>query len=208
MINTILMVGFWAVFAILAGLVGFPWTFISRKIDLLYSMAMWGAWHGVRVAGVRVQVLGLNRLDPKRTYVFMSNHASLLDPPILVPLIPRRTSVLVKKELFRIPILAQAMRMGSLVPVDRTNRESAIASLRAAQQVLNAGINMTIFIEGTRSQDGRLLPFKKGPFYLAEESGVPIVPVTISGSHELMPKDKWQITPGIVTVHFHPRIEP
>src|SRR5581483_4614846 len=207
-IRTFAMLGFWALVVPFAALVGFPWTLLTGEIDLLYWLGTRIAWAGVRLAGVKVKVVGLDRLDPQRTYIFMSNHASLLDPPILVPLIPRRTSVLVKKELFRIPILAQAMRMGSLVPVDRTNRESAIASLRAAQQVLNAGINMTIFIEGTRSHDGRLLPFKKGPFYLAEESGVPIVPVTISGSHELMPKDRWQIIPGIVTVHFHPRIEP
>ena len=208
MIRSAMMLAFWAVFALITAVIGFPWTFISGKIDLLYAMAMWGAWHGVRLAGVRVQVAGLDRLDASATYIFMSNHASTLDPPILVPLIPRRTSVLVKKELFRIPLLAQAMRMGSLVPVDRSNREAAVASLRAARNVLKAGINMTIFIEGTRSYDGRLLPFKKGPFYLAEESGVAIVPVTIAGSHTVLPKKKLAVAPGIITVHFHPAVNP
>ncbi len=208
MIHTLIMMTFWAVFAVIAGLVAFPWTFISGKIDLLYAMAMWGAWNGVRLGGVRVQVIGLDRFDHHRTYIFMSNHASILDPPILVPLIPRRTSVLVKKELFRIPILSHTMRIGSLVPVDRSNREAAITSLRAAEDVLRAGINMTIYIEGTRSFDGRLLPFKKGPFYLAQESGLPIVPVTIAGSHKLMPKTTLKITPGTITVIFHPPIDP
>ncbi len=207
MIHTLIMMSFWAVFAVIAGLIGFPWTFISGKIDLLYALAMWGAWNGVRLTGVGVKVIGLDRLDHARTYIFMSNHASILDPPILVPLIPRRTSVLVKKELFRIPILAQTMRIGSLVPVDRSNREAAITSLRAAKDVLRAGINMTIYIEGTRSYDGRLLPFKKGPFYLAEESGLPIVPVTIAGSYKLMPKKTLKLTPGTITVIFHPPIE-
>lgn len=207
MIHTLIMMTFWAVFAVIAGLIAFPWTFISGKIDLLYAMAMWGAWNGVQVGGVRVEVVGLDRFDHNGTYIFMSNHASILDPPILVPLIPRRTSVLVKKELFRIPILAQAMRIGSLVPVDRSNREAAITSLRAAKDVLRAGINMTIFIEGTRSYDGRLLPFKKGPFYLAEESGIAIIPVTITGSYKVLPKKRLGVTPGTITVIFHSPIE-
>jgi 1-acyl-sn-glycerol-3-phosphate acyltransferase len=204
MIRTTIMFVFWAVFAVVAAVVGFPWTFISGKVDFLYRLCMWGAANGVRVAGVPVKVVGLDQLDPQRTYIFMANHASTLDPPILVPLIPRRTSVLVKKELFRVPILGQAMRMGSLVPVDRSNRDAAIASLRAAAQVLTTGINMTIFIEGTRSYDGRLLPFKKGPFYLAEESGAPIVPVTIAGSQKVMPKKSMGIGTGEVRVIFHP----
>jgi 1-acyl-sn-glycerol-3-phosphate acyltransferase len=207
MIHTLIMMGFWAVFALFGAVVGFPWTFISGKIDFLYRISMWGAWTGARLAGVRVRVIGLDRLDPKRSYIFMSNHVSAIDPPILVPLIPRRTSVLVKKELFRVPILGQTMRMGSLVPVDRSNREAAIASLRAAAEVLRTGISMTIFIEGTRSYDGRLLPFKKGPFYLAEESDIPIVPVTISGSQKVMPKGRWAVTPGVITVIFHAPIQ-
>lgn len=203
MIRTLIMFGFWTLFAPVAAVLGFPWTFISGKVDFLYRICMWGAATGVRLAGVRVQVVGLDQLDPKQSYIFMSNHASIIDPPVLVPLVPRRTSVLVKKELFRVPILAQAMRTGSLVPVDRSNREAAIASLRAASHVLATGINMTIFIEGTRSYDGRLLPFKKGPFYLAEESHMPIVPVTIAGSSEVMPKKSMKISAGVITVTFH-----
>jgi 1-acyl-sn-glycerol-3-phosphate acyltransferase len=111
--------------------------------------------------------------------------------------------VLVKKELFRVPILGRAMRMASLVPVDRSNRDAAIASLRAAADVLAAGIPMTIYVEGTRSLDGRLLPFKKGPFYLAMESGVPVVPVTIVGTHYILPKRRFSIRQGEVTVVFH-----
>ena len=152
--------------------------------------------------------VGLDKLDPSRTYIFMSNHVSNVDPPILMPLIPRRMSIMVKKELFRYPILARLMRFGSLVPVDRGNRESGIAAVRAAAEVIRQGLNMTVYVEGHRSFDGRLLPFKKGPFYLAEECGVPIVPVTIVGSHHVMPKRRFAIKPGTVTVIFHPPIEP
>jgi 1-acyl-sn-glycerol-3-phosphate acyltransferase len=209
MIRTIVMLAFWALAAPFAALIGFPWTFIVGNVRLLYRMFMFGAFAGVRLAGVRVQTVGLDQLDPARTYIFMSNHVSNLDPPITIPLIPRRTSVMVKKELFSYPILGHAMRLGSLVPVDRGNRDAGIASVRFARQVLlEQGINMTIYVEGHRSFDGKLLPFKKGPFFLAMECGVPVVPITIKGTHYIMPKARFAINPGVVTVIFHPLIEP
>jgi 1-acyl-sn-glycerol-3-phosphate acyltransferase len=207
-IRTIAMLTFWGMAAPVAALIGFPWTFISGDIRLLYSMFMWGAWNGVRLTGVRVETVGLERLDAAGTYIFMSNHVSNLDPPILIPLIPRRTSVMVKKELFTYPILGRAMRMGSLVPVDRGNRDAGIEAVKAAKKVVGQGLNMTIYVEGKRSFDGKLLPFKKGPFYLAMECGVPVVPVTIAGTHYAMPKKRFAIRPGTVKVIFHEPIEP
>jgi 1-acyl-sn-glycerol-3-phosphate acyltransferase len=207
-IRTIAMLTFWGMAAPVAALIGFPWTFISGDISLLYSMFMWGAWNGVRLTGVRVATVGLDQLDAAGTYIFMSNHVSNLDPPILIPLIPRRTSVMVKKELFTYPILGRAMRMGSLVPVDRGNRDAGIEAVKVAKQVIGQGLNMTIYVEGKRSFDGKLLPFKKGPFYLAMECGVPVVPVTIAGTHYAMPKKRFAIRPGTVKVIFHEPIEP
>ncbi|HKU22067.1 MAG TPA: lysophospholipid acyltransferase family protein [Terriglobales bacterium] len=208
MIRTLLMLTFWLLLVPLAALIGFPWTFLTGKVDVLYWLGTRIAFAGVRLAGVKVKVVGLDRLDPGAPYIFMSNHVSNLDPPILVPTIPRRTSVLVKKELFRVPILGRAMRLASLVPVDRSNRDAAIASLRAAAEVLARGIPMTIFVEGTRSFDGRLLPFKKGPFYLAMESGAPVVPVTIVGTHHILPKRRFSIRRGEATVVFHSPLNP
>ncbi len=208
MIRTIVMLTFWGLAAPVAALIGFPWTFVTGDIRLLYRMFMFGAWNGVRLTGVRVRAVGLDELDPARTYIFMSNHVSNLDPPIITPLIPKRTSVMVKKELLSYPILGRAMRMGSFVPVDRGNRDAGIESVRIAKQVVEQGLNMTIYVEGHRSSDGKLLPFKKGPFYLAMECGVPVVPVTITGTHELMPKGRFAIKPGTATVIFHPPIEP
>ena len=208
MIRTIAMLSFWGLAAPVAALIGFPWTFISGDIRLLYRMFMFGAWNGVRLAGVRVETVGLDQLDPERTYIFMSNHVSNVDPPILIPLIPKRTSVMVKKELFSYPILGPAMRMGSLVPVDRGNRDAGIAAVKAAKEVVQQGLNMTIFVEGKRSFDRKLLPFKKGPFYLAMECGVPVVPVTILGTHYIMPKTRFAIKPGTAKVIFHAPIEP
>jgi 1-acyl-sn-glycerol-3-phosphate acyltransferase len=206
-IRAIVMLGFWAALLPVAALLGFPWTLISGDVSFLYRIGMWGAWTGVRVAGIRVKTVGLDKLDSTRTYIFMSNHVSNVDPPILLPLIPRRTSVMVKKELFRYPILGRVMRFGSLVPVDRGNRDAGIGAVRAAAEVIRSGVNMTIYIEGHRSRDGKLLPFKKGPFYLAEECAVPVVPVTIVGTHDAMPKGRFAIKPGNVTVIFHDPIE-
>jgi 1-acyl-sn-glycerol-3-phosphate acyltransferase len=207
-IRGVVMLGFWALLLPVAAVLGFPWTLLTGNVNFLYRMGMWGAWTGVRIAGVRVQTLGLDKLDPQRTYIFMSNHVSNLDPPILLPLVPRRTSVMVKKELFHYPILGRVMRFGSLVPVDRGNRDAGIGAVRAAAEVIRSGVNMTIYVEGHRSFDGRLLPFKKGPFYLAEECSVPVVPVTIVGTHAAMPKGRFAIRPGTVTVIFHDPIEP
>ena len=208
MIRTILMLIFWALAAPLAAIIGFPAAFIMGDVRVLYRLFMWGAWAGVWITGVRVQTVGLDRFDHSRSYIFMTNHVSNLDPPIQIPLIPKRTSVMVKKELFKVPILGRAMRMGSLVPVDRGNRDAGIEAVRAAKSVVEQGLNMTIYVEGHRSFDGKLLPFKKGPFYLAMECQVPIIPITIVGTHYTMPKARFAITPGTVKVIFHPPIEP
>ena len=208
MIRTIAMLVFWALAAPLAALIGFPASFIMGDFRVLYRLFMWGAWAGVWITGVRVETVGLDQFDHSRSYIFMTNHVSNIDPPIQVPLIPRRTSVMVKKELFKVPILGRAMRMGSLVPVDRGNRDAGIEAVRAAKAVVNQGLNMIIYVEGRRSFDGKLLPFKKGPFYLAVECGVPVVPMTIVGTHYAMPKARFAIKPGLVKVIFHPPIQP
>ena len=199
---------FTCVFTLLGALVGFPATWLTGSADTLYAIAMWIAGTGLSIAGVRIEVDGLDLIDSDATYIFMCNHVSNLDPPILIPKLPRRTSVLVKKELFQVPILGRAMLMGDLVPVDRRNREAAVSSMKDAEQVMARGLNMTVFPEGTRSPDGRLLPFKKGPFYLAMDSSVPVVPVTILGSELLMPKGSSTIHPGMVRLIFHAPISP
>lgn len=209
MIRTLIMLIFWALAAPIAAIIGFPATFIMGNVRVLYRLFMWGAWAGVWITGVRVKTVGLDGFDHSRSYIFMTNHVSNLDPPIQVPLIPRRTSVLVKKELFKFPILGRAMRMGSLVPVDRGNRDAGIEAVRAAKSVIvEQGVNMIIYVEGKRSFDGKLLPFKKGPFYLAMECGVPVIPITIVGTHYTMPKARFSIRPGLVKVIFHEPIEP
>ncbi|HEV3513157.1 MAG TPA: lysophospholipid acyltransferase family protein [Candidatus Sulfotelmatobacter sp.] len=208
MIRTIIMLLFWALAMPFAAIVGFGWAFLAGDIGPLYRLFNWGAYAGVWLTGVRVDIVGRDQFDHSRTYIFMTNHVSNLDPPIQIPLIPRRTSVMVKKELFKTPILGPAMRLASLLPVDRGNRDAGIEAVNAAKEVIGKGINMTIYVEGKRSFDGKLLAFKKGPFYLAMECGVAVIPMTIAGTHYAMPKKRFSIKPGRVKVIFHPPIEP
>jgi 1-acyl-sn-glycerol-3-phosphate acyltransferase len=191
-----------------AALIAFPWTFMTGKVGFLYFIGMGLAHWAARIAGAKIKLVGFENIDPAGTYIFMSNHVSNLDPPVLVPLIPRRTSVLAKKEIWRIPILGKALDLAEIVPVERSNRDAAMQSIRRAGEVMQHGINMTIYPEGTRSPDGRLLPFKKGPFHLASETGFPIVPVTILGTEEMMPKGRNIVKSGTATLVFHPPIDP
>ncbi len=207
MIRTVVMLAFWGIALPFAGLIFIPWSLIVGDISLMYRVFMWGALAGVRLAGVQVHVSGREKIIAGQTYIFMSNHVSNIDPPLMIPLIPIRTSIMMKKSLFRIPLLGTAMRMASMLPVDRANREAGIAAVEAAREVVARGISMTIFVEGKRSFDGKMLPFKKGPFYLAMEAHVPVVPITISGTHYVMPKKRFAIKPGRVDVIFHDPIE-
>jgi 1-acyl-sn-glycerol-3-phosphate acyltransferase len=207
-VRTALAVLFWLAVVPVAALVAFPWTLITGDVRFLYWAGMGLAYTGARIAGATVKIVGLGKIDPSGTYVFMSNHVSNLDAPILCPRLPRRTSVLAKSVIWRIPILAQALNLAEIVPVERENREAAIQSIQRAAEVMRHHINMTIFPEGTRSRDGRLLPFKKGPFHLAIETGFPVVPVTILGTYEMMPKGSMFCRPGTATLVFHAPIDP
>lgn len=206
MIRTVLVLLWWAFWTVLNAPWGIPWMFFTGRIDALYRTALWGGLAGAKMAGAKIEVRGRENIQPGKNYIFMSNHVSNLDPPILIPLIPGRSSVLVKKELFKVPLLGTAMKLAQLVPVDRSNREAAVASIRAASEVMKLGLHMTIFPEGTRSPDGRMKPMKKGPFYLAEESGFPVIPVTLDGTYAMWPKTRFAMKPGRVTLTYHPPI--
>ena len=193
----------------LAGILGIPYSLLRGNVNLLYKVSMGIARLGLRAAGIRVIVHGLEHVPSGQPCIFMANHVSNLDPPVLLPLIPGHTSVLLKSSLMRIPILGTAMRLGKFVPVERgSTREAARRSVTAAAAAVRSGLHLVVFPEGTRARDGRLAAFKKGPFFLAEQTGAPIIPVAIVGTARLLRKGSAAIHPGLVTLTYLPLIDP
>lgn len=209
MIASLTLLAVYILLAIPAALIGIPWTLISGDIRLLYRWAMWILRTGVRLAGIRIEFSGGELLPTGVACIFMANHVSNLDPPVLLPLIPGRTSVYLKRELMKIPVLGYGMKLGDFIPVDRDGRmESAKESVRTGVRVLQSGLHVMTFVEGTRSRTGRLQPFKKGPFHLAMESGAPVIPISIWGTESMMKKGGLTIVPGVAHVRFHEPLWP
>lgn len=197
------------VLSIPVAVVFIPWTMITGNATALYNLSQGIVRIAFRVGRVRVIVTGRERVPANTACIFMANHVSNLDPPSLLPQLPGRTSVFLKRSLMKIPVLGYAFKLGEFVPVSRDGRaESAIESMHAAEAVLRKGLHITTFVEGTRSRDGRMLPFKKGPFYLAMQTGAPCIPISIHGSETLMAKGSMGITPGAVHITFHSPIDP
>jgi 1-acyl-sn-glycerol-3-phosphate acyltransferase len=191
------------------GIVLIPYSLLVGNIRLFYRIVMRIMSAGIRAAGIKLKVSGLEHVPSGVSCIFISNHVSNLDPPILFPVLPGMSSVLLKKSLMKIPMLGTAMRMAKFVPVERGNqRPSAKASVEAAADALRSGLHILIFAEGTRSRDGRLAAFKRGPFYLAEETGAPVVPIAISGTQTMMRKGSLAIHPGTACIQLLPAIDP
>jgi 1-acyl-sn-glycerol-3-phosphate acyltransferase len=148
-------------------------------------------------AHIDLDVRGLDRVPADRAFVYMSNHQSHIDIPILYATVPARTLRMVAKaELFKIPVWGRAMRASGMIEVDRKNRTRAVESLKRAEAAVADGVSIWIAPEGSRSRTGELAPLKKGGFYLAKETGTPIVPVAISGTHAILPPETQAMTPG------------
>jgi 1-acyl-sn-glycerol-3-phosphate acyltransferase len=158
---------------------------------------------GLALVGVRVRVTGLERLKPDQAYVFTPNHQSFIEVPLFVTYLGRNPAYLAKKEVFKYPIFGFGIRQMGVVPVDRSNTQSAVESARQATENLRRGKPYVVYPEGTRSRDGRLLPFKKGAFLMAIDAGVPVVPVSVSGASRIMPKGQIKIHPSTVHITVH-----
>jgi len=175
---------------------------LVNKHDLVYPWALFGARNWLRLSGVRVRVKGLEWLDPKQTYVFVSNHRSYLDTAAMFVYTGRRIGLLAKKELLKVPVLGVGMGFVNVMAIDRSNRESAIRTTEAAAQRIKSGVSFAVFVEGTRAKPGKLLPFKKGAFYMARQAGVPVVPVAIKNSDVSMGKGTGEARSGTLEMVF------
>lgn len=199
----------WIALGVPVALIAIPWTVVTRDSTPMYRWAMIVVRNGLRLSGIRVEAAWRARVDPAQTYIFLSNHVSNLDPPVLFPLLPGRTVAFLKRSLMKIPVLGYGMKLAGFIPVDRDGRvESAVESVDAAARVLASGVHVLSFVEGTRSRTGRLQPFKKGPFFLAMSSGAPVIPVSIYGTEAMMRKGSLKIFSGTAHVVFHAPLEP
>jgi len=209
MIASLTMLAAYLVLGIPAAIVFIPWAAITGDVNPLYNVAQAISRLAFRLAGVRVEVTGLELVPAHTACIFMSNHVSNLDPPALIPRIPGRTSAFLKRSLMKIPVLGFGFKLGEFIPVNRDGRvESAQENIAVARSVMAKGLHITVFVEGTRSRDGRMLPFKKGPFYLAKETGAPCIPVSIHGTEGMMAKGSMKIKPGTAYIEFHAPIYP
>jgi 1-acyl-sn-glycerol-3-phosphate acyltransferase len=209
MLSSLIFITTMIVTGIPTALLLIPWCWLTGNVLPLYKGTRFMLSSSCRLAGVRFNTTGLENVPRDRACIFMSNHVSNLDPPALISLIPGRTSAFMKRSLMELPVLGTGFRMGEFIAVDRSgNAADARASVAAAERVLAKGVHMTTFVEGTRSPDGRMLSFKKGPFFLAMSAGAPCIPVSIHGTEKILRKGSLRMHPGIANVVFHPPIDP
>ncbi|MGA6924621.1 MAG: lysophospholipid acyltransferase family protein [Desulfosarcina sp.] len=182
-------------------------SFFSRTGNLPHLLARWWANSILWVSRAKITVTGTEKLNPGQSYIYMPNHQSNADIPLLLGRLPVQFRWLAKEELFKIPIFGRAMRGVGYISIDRSNRKSAFASLERAARTIRNGTSVLIFPEGTRSRDGNILPFKKGGFVLSVDAGVPIVPIIIRGTGSIIPKGHFMIRPAPVSMRILDPVE-
>lgn len=203
MVVTILQLTLVAFYTIVIG----PPIIVASLFDggrtMLRLAPVWIRWI-LATFRVRIEVAGLENVPTHAPVILMSNHQSLVDIAAIVLTLPRSQSwrFVAKKELTRVPIFGQALVASGHVIIDRGDRERAVASLRRAAEIIRAGTTVIVFPEGTRSPRGNLRTFKSGPFHLALEAQVPIVPVTVSGSQRITPKGQLIVHRGVVKITY------
>ena len=184
------------------GLAAILVSFFTRTGNPVHIIARIWARGILFASRIKVTVKGLANIDPGQSYVYMSNHQSNFDIPVLLAHLPVQFRWLAKAELFKIPIFGRAMRGAGYVKIDRFNQESAFESIKEAGSRMKNGVSVMIFPEGTRSRDGTIRPFKKGGFIMAVDSGVPIVPVILQGTWSIMEKSSLKINTGKVILNI------
>ncbi|HLG20824.1 MAG TPA: lysophospholipid acyltransferase family protein [Bdellovibrionota bacterium] len=168
---------------------------------LHWSMGCWARWC-LAIAGLRIEISGLENVKDKGPYVVVANHQGQADILVISAVLPFPFLWVAKKELFRIPLLGFAMKRAGFISLDRSHREKAIQSMGVVAEKVRQGKSVVMFPEGTRSRDGKLQPFKRGAFHLAAETGASILPVMIQGSFDVLPKGSAKIRSRTIKVRF------
>jgi 1-acyl-sn-glycerol-3-phosphate acyltransferase len=176
----------------------------SRLINLFAK-----TWTGsiLLAAGVKMEIVGLEKIDKSKSYIFIGNHQSHFDVFAIFTALPLTARFMAKAELYRIPVFGWALAATGTVRIDRSNREKSISSMNDALERIRKGVSVVIFPEGTRSEDGEIKDFKKGGFVLALKGQIPIVPVSISGSRFILRKNSMSVKPGKLKMVFGDPIE-
>jgi 1-acyl-sn-glycerol-3-phosphate acyltransferase len=198
----------WVVLVIIVfGIAAIVASFFDKRGILPHLVARAWGMSILKASRIHVKVKGFSNIDPEKPYIFMPNHMSNFDIPVLLAHLKVQFRWLAKAELFRIPLFGYAMKRVGYISIDRSNRKSAYESLAQAAETIRNGRSVLIFPEGTRSRDQSVKTFKKGGFVMAVESGVPIVPVIIHGTWRIMSKNKLMIRPGNVVMEIMKPIE-
>jgi 1-acyl-sn-glycerol-3-phosphate acyltransferase len=196
----IILISLWTLFC---SFIAFAILIFDRSLRLYFWLSHFFSGGILKISSVKVEKSGLDNFDHYKPYIFVSNHSSQYDIPVLQHSIHNKMGMIFKKELAKIPFFGWQLKWGPYVMIDRKDPESALKSIEEAKEKISKiGMSVVVFAEGTRSKTGEVQPFKRGAFYLASRSGFPIIPVSISHSNKIMPKGKFRIKGGKVKVHF------
>lgn len=207
MIRTLFIMVWTVLVTIIFGMIAIIVSFFDKKGNTPHKVAGIWARSILTVSRIKVTVKGLSNIDSIKSCIYMPNHQSNFDIPVLLGHLNVQFRWLAKVELFRIPLFGHAMRRAGYISIDRSNRKSAFKSLKRAATIIREGVSVIIFPEGTRNKESNIGPFKKGGFVLAVDSEVSIVPVIIHGTRKIMPTKKLLIQPRDVILEIQKPIE-
>jgi 1-acyl-sn-glycerol-3-phosphate acyltransferase len=193
-----------ALYTVLMATLSLACSFFDRQGRLQHWCASTWSRMIARTALLDVHVHGAEHLRAGQSYVFLSTHQSWMDIPVMLGYLPAQLRIAAKREVFLIPFLGWHMRRSGQIPINRGSTAESIASLQRAARLLGGGVSAFLFPEGTRTRDGSLQPLKKGGFRLALESGLPVVPVTITGTRRAMPRGSMWLRAGRVEMYLDP----
>ncbi len=198
------MAGFLLFFAALPAMIVLQ--IINRRIKL-YSLCVWGTKTWIRGSGIKVKVSGKENLEENKSYIFIANHYSYIDTTALFAYAGKRIGLIAKKEVLKVPVLGRGMGFINFVAIDRSNAQRAVETMNKVRETVDSGYSFGIFAEGTRAMPGELLPFKKGAFHVALQTGAAIIPVAIKNTDYLMGKKTGVLNSGTMEIVLLPVIE-